>query len=104
MRKLTTSLFFLFVVVAVNAQTTDQDSAWIRNNYTKTELTIPMRDGVKLFTAVYLPNDKSEKHPILMNRTPYSCSPYGAEFSGRITGSHWKYYARENYIIVIQDV
>ncbi|TMI97787.1 MAG: CocE/NonD family hydrolase [Bacteroidetes bacterium] len=63
-----------------------------------------MRDGVKLFTAVYTPKDMSEKHPILMNRTPYSCAPYGADFSGRLTGSHWKYYCRENYIIVIQDV
>jgi putative CocE/NonD family hydrolase len=39
-----------------------------------------------------------------MNRTPYSCAPYGADFSGRLTASHWKYYCRENYIIVIQDV
>jgi predicted acyl esterase len=63
-----------------------------------------MRDGVKLFTAVYTPKDMSEKHPILMNRTPYSCAPYGADFSGRLLLSHWKYYCRENYIIVIQDV
>ena len=60
-----------------------------------------MRDGIKLFTAVYTPKDMSEKHPILMNRTPYSCAPYGADFSGRLTGSHWKYYCRENYIIAI---
>jgi predicted acyl esterase len=46
----------------------------------------------------------SEKHPILMNRTPYSCAPYGAEFSWSLLLSHWKYYCRENYIIVIQDV
>jgi putative CocE/NonD family hydrolase len=86
-----------------NAQT-DQDSAWVMENYTKREIYIPMRDGIKLFTAVYEPKDKSEKHPILMNRTPYSCAPYGTAFSGRLTGSHWKYYCRENYIIVIQDV
>jgi putative CocE/NonD family hydrolase len=63
-----------------------------------------MRDGVKLFTAVYEPKDKSEKHPILMVRTPYSCAPYGKEFYSRILLSHWKYYCRENYIIVFQDV
>jgi len=94
---------FLFSFVLLKAQT-DQDSLWIRENYTKKEIYIPMRDGVKLFTAVYTPKDMSEKHPILMNRTPYSCAPYGADFSGRLTGSHWKYYCRENYIIVIQDV
>jgi len=96
-------LLFLFSFVLLNAQT-DQDSLWVRENYTKKEIYIPMRDGVKLFTAVYTPKDMSEKHPILMNRTPYSCAPYGADFSGRLTGSHWKYYCRENYIIVIQDV
>lgn len=96
-------LLFLFSFVLLNAQT-DQDSLWVRENYTKKEIYIPMRDGVKLFTAVYTPKDMSEKHPILMNRTPYSCAPYGAEFSNRLLLSHWKYYCRENYIIVIQDV
>jgi putative CocE/NonD family hydrolase len=102
LRKLLLPLF-LFSFVLLKAQT-DQDSLWIRENYTKKEIYIPMRDGIKLFTAVYTPKDMSEKHPILMNRTPYSCAPYGADFSGRLTGSHWKYYCRENYIIVIQDV
>ena len=37
-----------------------------------------MRDGVKLFTSIYVPKDSSEKHPILMERTPYNCAPYGA--------------------------
>jgi len=63
-----------------------------------------MRDGIKLFTAIYIPNDKTEKHPILVTRTPYSCAPYGKEFSSRLWERHWKYYARENYIIVVQDV
>ena len=96
-------LLFLFSFVLLKAQT-DQDSLWVRENYTKKEIYISMRDGVKLFTAVYTPKDMSEKHPILMNRTPYSCAPYGTEFSGRLLLSHWKYYCRENYIIVIQDV
>jgi uncharacterized protein len=96
-------LSFLFSYLITSAQT-DQDSLWVRENYTKREVMVPMRDGIKLFTAVYEPKDKSEKHPILMNRTPYSCAPYGENFSGRLTGSHWKYYCRENYIIVIQDV
>ncbi|HEU5166959.1 MAG TPA: CocE/NonD family hydrolase [Chitinophagaceae bacterium] len=102
LRKLLLPLF-LFSFVLLKAQN-DQDSLWVRENYTKREIYIPMRDGIKLFTAVYEPKDKSEKHPILMNRTPYSCAPYGADFSGRLLSSHWKYYCRENYIIVIQDV
>lgn len=95
-------LFFLLPLVLVAQH--EQDSAWIREHYTKKELYIPMRDGVKLFTAVYLPKDASEKHPILMNRTPYSCSPYGEDQFRAFWMNHWKYYLRENYIIVIQDV
>lgn len=82
----------------------EQDSAWIRDNYIKMEKTIPMRDGIHLFTAIYMPKDNSEKHPILMNRTPYSCRPYGENNWREFWNSHWKYYMRENYIIVIQDV
>jgi uncharacterized protein len=103
MRKILPALL-LFVIPFVAISQTDQDSAWIRENYTKIEQYIPMRDGIKLFTSIYMPKDKSEKHPILMMRTPYSCAPYGTNFSGRLWGGHWKYYARENYIIVVQDV
>jgi putative CocE/NonD family hydrolase len=82
-----------------------QDSAWIRDNYAKKEVSITMRDGRKLFTAIYIPKDATEKHPILMIRTPYSCSPYGEQnFTPGLWTRHWRYYARENYIIVIQDV
>ena len=96
-------LSFLFSFLVTTAQN-EQDSAWIRENYTKREIYIPMRDGIKLFTSVYEPKDKSEKHPILMNRTPYSCSPYGETNFRGFWNNHWKYYCRENYIIVIQDV
>ncbi len=103
MRKLIVPLLLFLFVRAANAQN-EQDSAWIRDNYTKQEQYIPMRDGVKLFTSIYTPNDKSENHPILMMRTPYSCAPYGAAYSPRLWSGHWRYYAREKYIIIIQDV
>jgi len=104
MKKIILPLLLIVIAVAAKAQSENQDSAWIKDSYTKLEQLIPMRDSIKLFTTVYLPNDKSEKHPILMVRTPYSCTPYGKDFSSRLWGGHWKYYARENYIIVIQDV
>ena len=103
MKKFNSTLILCFITVILFAQT-DQDSAWIRDNYTKKEQYISMRDGIKLFTSIYLPKDKSEKHPILMNRTPYSCAPYGENNWRSFWGSHWKYYMRENFIIVIQDV
>jgi hypothetical protein len=62
-----------------------QDSAYIRNNYVKYEFMVKMRDGVQLFTQVYAPKDKSKQHPIIMQRTPYSCNPYGTDkFKKRI--------------------
>ena len=64
-----------------------------------------MRDGIGLFTAFYIPKDSSVKHPILMTRTPYSCSPYGEDkFNSRIYETYWINYLREGYIIAIQDV
>ena len=44
----------------------------IPEHYTKYEYRIPMRDGAKLFTAVYVPKDQSKPYPFLMVRTPYS--------------------------------
>ncbi len=104
MRKLITLAFFMLTVLIVSAQYA-QDSAWIKEHYYKIERYIPMRDGIKLFTAIYIPKDSTEKHPILLTRTPYSCFPYGEQnFNAGLWGSHRRYYARENYIMVTQDV
>jgi predicted acyl esterase len=51
----------------------------VRSNYTKFEFRIPMRDGARLFTAVYVPKNDSQPHPVLLNRTPYSVAPYGVD-------------------------
>lgn len=95
-------LAFLLFITKISAQL--GDSAWVYQNYTKEEVMIPVRDGVKLFTAIYKPKNTSEKHPILMVRTPYSSAPYGKTMSPRLYGSHWIKYLKENYIFVIQDV
>jgi len=104
MRKLFLFITALFFLLSANAQN-KQDSAWLRDNYTKKEVMIPMRDGVKLFTCLYIPKDATEKHPFLMGRTPYSCSPYGEDkFNRSLWVGHRRYLARENYIFVFQDV
>ncbi|MBA2761765.1 MAG: X-Pro dipeptidyl-peptidase, partial [Segetibacter sp.] len=64
--KLLFSLALIFIPLASFSQ--NADSIWIRNNYYKIERLIPMRDGVKLFTSIYIPKDSSEKHPILLTR------------------------------------
>jgi putative CocE/NonD family hydrolase len=94
---------FLIYLTGVFAQNTD--SIWVRENYYKIEKMLPMRDGIHLFTAFYIPKDSTEKHPILFNRTPYTCSPYGEDkFNPRIYESYWINYLKEGYIIAIQDV
>ncbi len=98
-------LFFLFpAALSFVSKAQTIDSAWTVNNYTKQEVQITMRDGVKLFTAIYAPKDNTEKHPILMVRTPYSVSPYGSNFSPRLYAAHWSQYLKEGYIMVMQDV
>ena len=97
---------FCFIVLFVPGLSAQNiDSLWVRENYYKVEKMLPMRDGISLFTAFYIPKDSSVKHPILLNRTPYSCSPYGADkFNARIHDTYWINYLKERYIIAIQDV
>lgn len=91
---------FLFAAiccaVAACAQNTD---------YTKEEHMITMRDGVKLFTAVYIPKGDNDttRYPILMERTPYSCAPYGEKNIPRRFGPG-SLFSKEKYIYVYQDV
>ncbi len=94
-----------FILFATNLIGQNSDSLWVRENYYKVEKMLPMRDGIELFTAFYIPKDSTEKHPILLNRTPYSCSPYGEDkFNSRIYDTYWINYLKEGYIIAIQDV
>ncbi len=76
---------------------------YIRSHYTKYEYRIPMRDGAKLFTAVYVPKDDSRTYPIMLVRTPYSVGPYGADRypSNLRPGT---LYAQSGYIFAYQDV
>jgi len=101
MRKMLTAAFALACLFA-SAQS--EDSTWIVNHYIKKEVYVPTRDGVRLFTSIYMPKDTSEKHPIVITRTPYSCAPYGADAFKPYWKSYQKAYFKEGYIVVTQDV
>jgi putative CocE/NonD family hydrolase len=75
----------------------------LKINYTKAEYFIPMRDSVKLYTAVYTPIDTMQDYPILMMRTPYSLKPYGTDSFPSTPGPS-SYMADEKYIFVYQNV
>ncbi|HVG11614.1 MAG TPA: CocE/NonD family hydrolase, partial [Flavisolibacter sp.] len=104
MKKLLALFIISFFFVDLSAQSNSLDSAWIRDHYTKQEHMVPMRDGVRLYTAVYTPKDTSEAHPFLLRRTPYSSAPYGPGAWPDFAASYHRLYFRENYIIVLQDV
>jgi len=78
---------------------------YIRAHYAKYEYRIPMRDGVRLFTQVYVPNDAADdrRYPMLMFRTPYSVAPYGGDrYADRLGPTDA--YERDGFIFVRQDV
>jgi len=76
---------------------------YVKSHYTKYEYRIPMRDGVKLFTSVYVPKDDSQPYPIMIDRTPYGVAPYGADqFKKRLGPSDE--FEKAGYIFAYQDV
>jgi putative CocE/NonD family hydrolase len=76
---------------------------YTRSHYTKYEFRIPMRDGVKLFTSVYVPKDMSQPYPIIMQRTPYSVGPYGTDNYRPVVGPS-ELAEKEGFIFAYQDV
>lgn len=95
-----TTLWVLFTGLLFGQN--EESADWVRTHYNKQEVMIPMRDGIRLFTAIYTPKDTSKTYPILMKRTPYSSGPYGADqFPAQFQN---KYLAKEGYIFVNQDV
>jgi len=76
---------------------------FVKQNFDKVEAMIPMRDGVKLYTAIYIPKDHSHPYPFLMERTPYSAGPYGDTLYRGSLGPN-RTLMHDMYIFVYQDV
>lgn len=110
MRAFTLRLVMFCLVVASSIASsaekkskTDTRADYIRANYTKYEYKITMRDGIKLFTSVYVPNDQSQSYPIMLQRTPYRVAPYGAsKYKKRLGPS--ESFEKDGFIFVFQDV
>ncbi|MBV9302435.1 MAG: CocE/NonD family hydrolase [Acidobacteriaceae bacterium] len=95
-------LLWLFVVAYPGGLFAGQDFD-VAAHYSKQEYRIPMRDGKRLWTAVYAPKDGSQRYPILMTRTPYGVMPYGANAYPKRIGPSRK-FAEDRFIFVYQDV
>jgi putative CocE/NonD family hydrolase len=94
--------YLLLLSPFISGAQADADANWVKENFIKKEYYIPMRDGIKLYTAVYTPKDSSQKYPVLLQRTPYSCRPYGeANYRPRVGPN--SSLMKDKYIFVYQD-
>jgi uncharacterized protein len=96
------SRFAPLAAIGAQGKPDSQAEAEIREHYSKYEFRIPMRDGVKLFTAVYVPKNTSQPYPFLIDRTPYSVRPYGADHYPKRLGPA-RSFEQDGFIFVEQD-
>jgi len=68
--------------------------------FKRTELMIPMRDGVKLFTVVLTPENQSSDLPIYMERTPYGVAGWTSALVNQARAE----LVKDGYIFVLQDI
>lgn len=94
---------FLLCIFFISNSLAKGQANFVKENFNKLDTTITMRDGVKLYTVIYIPKDVSQPYPILMERTPYSAGPYGKEKFPRRIGPT-ESLMKEKYIFVYQDV
>ncbi|MEZ4699060.1 MAG: CocE/NonD family hydrolase [Rhodothermales bacterium] len=96
----------LFLLAGCDRPAAPEDGAYdLTAHYTKHEYRIPMRDGVTLYTAVYVPKDAGETYPFLFHRTPYSSGPYGPDaYPDRVGPTGTTRFMEEGFIFVNQDV
>jgi len=92
-----------FLIAALLQLLWGMQYGYIQSNYVKHEFRIPMRDGKKLFTAVYAPKDTAHAYPIMLMRTPYGIAPYGAGNYPMSLGPSDE-LSRDGYIFAYQDV
>ncbi len=102
-RTLLAAMFVASTVQAQRPQPSGAAAEAVKARYRKLEVRIPMRDGVKLFTAIYVPKDTTQAWPILMDRTPYGVAPYGPEAYRTSLGPNGTRYLESGFIFVYQD-
>jgi uncharacterized protein len=95
---------YYLLIISTLLSLTVQAQNFIKDNYTKLDRQITMRDGVKLYTVIYVPKDATQSYPILMERTPYSAGPYGENNYTSNGPGPSKSLSEEKYIFVTQDV
>ncbi|MBO4754260.1 MAG: CocE/NonD family hydrolase [Bacteroidales bacterium] len=105
--------FILWIILFVSISSLQSQSReriyphsleFLKEHYTKREVEIRMRDGVRLHTLIYEPVNTAAKHPVLMIRTCYNAGPSGEDFNGELQMLTFAPYIDAEYILVFQDV
>jgi putative CocE/NonD family hydrolase len=94
----------LSVSLAVTGPAAAQNRPDTESGFEKFEFRVPMRDGIRLYTAVYVPRDTSARYPILLYRTRYGVGHYGASDYASRRDLAWPGFDDPPYIFVWQDV
>ena len=68
--------------------------------FEKREAMVPMRDGVRLHTLIFVPTNIAEALPILINRTPYGIGQSSSDGINR----RYNQLVKDGYIFVLQDI
>ena len=71
--------------------------------FSRQDVMVPMRDGTKLNTEIYVPKQATGPLPILLTRTPYGLGHDQDGFSPALTSSYGE-LAEDGYIFVFQDI
>ena len=74
----------------------------VLKNYTKKEYMIPMRDGIRLYTQIYIPKNKSKRYPIIYQREWYGVDNYGPEYRRKLHLN--ELLVKEEFFFVHQDI
>ncbi len=106
MKRIYLLITILLTVAVAYAQSGEVaiNGAWMKKHYSKAEYMIPMHDGVKLYTAVYIPKNKKVESPILLCRSERACEPYGKKMVTLWRDAMFEPYLQAEYILAFQEV
>ena len=91
---------FVFSLWCVVAPLAAQETSDPTEAFTKVDTMIPMRDGVRLHTSIFVPKADHGPLPFMLQRTPYGID----ETPRRALAGYMKALADEGYIFVFQDI
>lgn len=95
--KLRKSLFIFFLMMGVGQGLIAQNA---EPDFSRREVLIPMRDGVRLNTVIFEPKNMKEPVPFIFLRTPYGVS----DIPSPAKNDYVRDMAEQGYIFVYQDI